>query len=136
MVKAWDGGEAWGLRPAAASGAEIPGQEATPAPATADAPPAAVPHPWPLARGVGLLEGTLAGAEGPGSHVYALVLPSGRRFQVSEPLYRLAELLRGRLPAEEVAARLGARVGRPLSAADLSTLVATKLAPHGVVSER
>ncbi len=136
MVKSWDGGQAWGLRSAAASGADVPGQDAAPVLAPAEAPPAAEPHPWPLARGVGLLEGTLAGADGAGGHVYALVLPSGRRFQVSEPLYRLAELLRGRLPAAEVAAGLGGRIGRPLSAADVATLVATKLAPHGVVSER
>lgn len=91
--------------------------------------------PWPLAPGVSLQEGTLVGDDCAGAHVYALLLPSGRRFQVSEPLYRLAQLLQTRLPAEEIAARLGARLGRPLSVADVATLVATKLAPQGVVVE-
>jgi hypothetical protein len=89
---------------------------------------------WQVARGVSLWEGTLAGAEPAGAHVYALLLPNGRRFQVSEPLYRLAELLQTRLPAEEIAARLGARLGRSLSVADVAALVATKLAPEGVVA--
>jgi hypothetical protein len=92
-----------------------------------------VPHPWPLAYGVGLLEGTLVGAVGAGRHAYALVLRDGRRFEVSEPLYRLAELLQGRLSAEEIAARLSARLGRPLSVADVAGLVELKLAPQGVV---
>jgi hypothetical protein len=87
-----------------------------------------------LAPGVGLLEGTLVGAEPAGAHVYALVLPNGRRFQVSEPLYRLAELLQSHLPPEEIAARLSARLGRPLSAADVASLVATRLQPQGVVA--
>jgi NAD(P)-dependent dehydrogenase (short-subunit alcohol dehydrogenase family) len=79
-------------------------------------------------------EDTLPGPEPAGAHVYALLLPNGRRFQVSEPLYRLAELLQTRLPAEEIAARLGARLGRSLSVADVAALVATKLAPEGVVA--
>jgi hypothetical protein len=93
-----------------------------------------VAHEWQVARGVSLWEGTLAGAEPAGAHVSALLLPNGRRFQVSEPLYRLAELLQTRLPAEEIAARLGARLGRSLSVADVAALVATKLAPEGVVA--
>ena len=68
------------------------------------------------------------------AHVYALVLPSGRRFQVSEPLFRLAELLQSHLPAEQIAARLGARLGRPISVADVATLVATRREPQGVVA--
>lgn len=88
---------------------------------------------WRLAPGVGLLEGTLAGGEPVNAHVYALVLPSGRRFQVSEPLFRLAELLQSRLPAEQIAARLSARLGRALPVADVATLVATRLEPQGVV---
>ncbi len=94
------------------------------------------PHPWPLARGVGLVEGALIGPEGPGGHVYTLVLPDGRRFQVSGPLYRLAELLASTLSAEEVAARLSERLGRSLGAADVAALVETKLAPQGVVRVR
>ena len=92
------------------------------------------PHPWRLAPGVGLLEGTLAGGEPAGTHVYALVLPSGRRFQVSEPLFRLAELLQSALPAEQIAARLAARLGRPVTVADVAILVSTRLEPRGVVS--
>src|SRR5581483_5452730 len=83
-------------------------------PETASSPPATRPPtliPWRLAPGVSLLQGTLAGGEPAGAHVYALVLPSGRRFQVSEPLFRLAELLQGQLPPEEIAARLSARLG-------------------------
>ena len=94
-----------------------------------------VEHEWILARGVSLLEGTLVGGEQAGAHVYALVLPSGRRLQVSEALYRLAELLQSRLPPEGVAARLGARLGRPLSVDDVAALVATRLRPQGVVSD-
>ena len=90
---------------------------------------------WRLAPGVGLLEGTLAGGEPPGARAYALVLPSGRRLQVSEPLFRLAALLQAGLPAEEVAARLSERLGRPLAAADVAALVASKLQPLGVVSD-
>jgi hypothetical protein len=94
-----------------------------------------IPHQWPLARGVSLLEGTLVGGEQPGAHVYALVLPSGRRFQVSEALYRLAELLQSRLPPDEIAARLTARLGRRLTVANVAALVDTKLRPQGVVAE-
>jgi hypothetical protein len=105
--------------------------EHDPAPASS-APLSAIP--WRLAAGVGLLEGTLAGGEPVSTHVYALVLPSGRRFQVSEPLFRLAELLQSRLPAEQIAARLGARLGRSITVADIATLVATRLEPQGVVA--
>jgi hypothetical protein len=48
-------------------------------------------------------------------------------------LYRLAELLQGRLSADQVAARLSERLGRSLGASDVATLVETKLAPQGVV---
>ena len=91
---------------------------------------------WALAHGVGLMEGALVGAEGAGGHAYVIVRPDGRRFQVSEPLYRLAELLQGRLSADKVAARLSERLGRSLTAADVVTLVETKLAPQGVVRAR
>ena len=88
---------------------------------------------WALAHGVGLMEGALVGPEGLGGHTYVIVRPDGRRFQVSEPLYHLAELLQGRLSADEVAARLSERLGRSLTASDVVTLVETKLAPQGVV---
>ncbi len=86
---------------------------------------------WRLAPGVGLLEGTLVGPAGPAGPAYVLVLPDGRRYRVSEPLYRLAELLRGRLSAEEIAARLSARLGRPLSAGEVTRLVEQRLVPYG-----
>jgi hypothetical protein len=113
-----------------------PGDEFSPAPSD-PRPPTHDPgaSPWRLARGVSLLEGTLVGGEPPGTHVYALVLPTGRRLQVSEALYRLVELLQSRLPPEEIAARLAARLGRSLSAQDVATLVATRLRPQGVVSD-
>jgi hypothetical protein len=91
------------------------------------------PPAWALAHGVGLIEGTLVGPDGPGGHVFVIVRPDGRRFQVSEPLYRLAELLQGRLSADQIAARLSERLGRSLGASDVATLVETKLAPQGVV---
>ena len=91
------------------------------------------PAAWALAHGVGLIEGALVGSDGPGGHVYVIVRPDGRRFQVSEPLFRLAELLQGRLSADQVAARLSERLGRSLGASDVATLVETKLAPQGVV---
>jgi hypothetical protein len=94
-----------------------------------------VAHQWTLVRGVSLLEGTLVGTEQPGTHAYALVLPSGRRLQVTEALYRLAELLQSRLPPEEIAARLAARLGRPLTVGDVAALVDTRLRPQGVVSD-
>ncbi|HLH26470.1 MAG TPA: hypothetical protein VK066_28450 [Chloroflexota bacterium] len=93
------------------------------------------PYTWRLAPGVSLLAGTLVGGDQSGVQVYALVLPNGQRFQVSEPLYRLAELLRSRLPPEEIAARLSARLGRPLGVAEVASLVATRLAPRGVVAD-
>ena len=96
----------------------------------------APPHPWPLAPGVGLLEGTQVGPEGVAGPVYALVLPDGRCFQLSEPLYRLAELLRGTWSADEIAARLSQRLGRTASAADVGRLVESKLAPQGIVRPR
>jgi hypothetical protein len=91
------------------------------------------PPAWVLAHGVGLIEGALVGSDEPGGHVFVIVRPDGRRFQVSEPLYRLAELLQGRLSADQVAARLSERLGRSLGASDVATLVETKLAPQGVV---
>lgn len=88
---------------------------------------------WRLAPGVGLVEGTLLDGQGPGQHVYTLVLPSGRRFRVAEPLYRLAELLAGQRSPEEVAAALSARLGRSFGVAEVDGLIETRLAPHGAV---
>jgi hypothetical protein len=93
-------------------------------------------HPWALARGVGLLEGTRVNAEGAAGQVYALVLPDGRCFEVSEPLYRLAALLQGTWSADEIAARLSEHMGRGVSTDDVARLVEAKLVPQGVVYPR
>jgi hypothetical protein len=98
-------------------------------------PPSSSPHAWTLVHGVSLLDGTLVGGDHSGTHAYALVLPSGRRLQVSEALFRLVELLQSALPPEEIATRLAARLGRPLSVGDVAALVATRLRPQGVVSD-
>ena len=100
-------------------------------------PPTPDPVEWRLASGVWLVEGTAVGAGAAvDEHVYTLVLPDGRRYQVSEPLYRLAELLECRLSLQEVAARLSERLGRPLTVADVAGLVERKLVPQHVVTPR
>jgi hypothetical protein len=89
---------------------------------------------WRLAPGVGLVEGTLVGGEGtPGERVYALVLPNGYRYRVSEALYRLAELLAGERSVAEVAVHLSQRLGRPLRPAEVAGLIERKLAARGLV---
>jgi hypothetical protein len=92
---------------------------------------------WGLAAGVWLVEGTAVGAaQGDPAHVFTLVRPDGRRFQVSESLYRLAELLEQRLPLTTIAVRLSEWVGRPLEPSDVATLIERKLAPWDVVAPR
>jgi hypothetical protein len=92
---------------------------------------------WQLATGVWPVEGTAVGvADADAAHVYTLVRPDGRRFQLTEPLYRLAELLEQRLPLATIAVRLSERVGRRLEPSDVATLIVRKLAPWGVVAAR
>ena len=93
------------------------------------------PVQWRLAPGVWPVEGTVVGGTAaPGEHAYTLVLPNGRRYQVSESLYRLAELLASGLSLEEVAARLSERLGRPIAAAEVEALVERKLVPQGIAT--
>ncbi len=86
---------------------------------------------WRLTPGVGLIEGTLIGPDGPAGPVYGLFLPDGRRYELSEPLYRLAEQLQGRLSVETIADRLSARLGRTLDAPAVTALIESRLAPRG-----
>ena len=92
---------------------------------------------WQLATGVWPVEGIAVGvADAEATHVYTLVRADGRRFQLTEPLYRLAELLEQRLPLATIAVRLSERVGRRLEPSDVATLIVQKLAPWGVVAPR
>ncbi len=95
------------------------------------------PTDWILAPGVWPVEGTAVGIpNGSPAHVYTLVRRDGRRFQVSEPLYRLAELLEARLPLAVVAEKLGERLGRPLGEHQVDRLIREKLVPWDVVAPR
>src|SRR5262249_5959827 len=89
---------------------------------------------WRLAPGVWPQEGRVAAGErgATDDRAYTLIMPSGRRFEVPEPLYRLAELLEAPRTVPDVAARLGERLGRPISAAQVASLIDEKLADHGV----
>ena len=92
---------------------------------------------WRLAPGVALQEGTVVMGEGaPAACAYTLIHPSGRRYRMAEPLYRLAELLVGDLPLAEVAQQLSARLNRPLGVADVAGLIESKLAAQGLVVPR
>ena len=95
------------------------------------------PMEWQLAPGVWLVEGTAVGTNHDrGQHVYTLVRPDGRRFQVSEALYRLAQALEQRQSLTEIAAHMGAYLARPLSAPDVTKLIHQKLVPWGVATLR
>ena len=87
---------------------------------------------WQLAPGVSLLAGTALSGERRGAELYLLVAPSGHRYAVSEPLYRLAELLARPRAVAEVAAELAVRLGRPLDPAAAATLIESKLASRGL----
>lgn len=101
--------------------------------ATDPAPTAPTPEPcWRLAPGVDLLAGTALSCEQRGRTLYLLVAPSGHRYAVSEPLYRLAELLRRPRSLAEIAAALSARLGRQLDAPAVAALIASKLAARGL----
>jgi hypothetical protein len=99
----------------------------------ADTAPATPPEPrWRLAPGVDLLAGTALSGEQRGHTLYLLVAPSGHRYAVSEPLYRLAELLRSSRSLAEIATALSTRLGRPLDAPAAAALIESKLAAHGL----
>jgi hypothetical protein len=88
---------------------------------------------WRLAPGVWPQEGqAVTGRAMADERAYTLIMPSGRRFELTEPLFRLAELLEAPRSVPDVAARLGKRLGRPISAAQVAALIDEKLADHGV----
>src|SRR5437879_11316724 len=61
---------------------------------------------WRLAPGVWPQEGrAVAGRAEADERAYTLIMPSGRRFELTEPLYRLAELLEAPRSVPDVAAR-------------------------------
>jgi hypothetical protein len=66
--------------------------------------------------------------------MYLLSLPDGRNFQLAGPLYHLATLLDGERTHAEVAAALSERIGRPVSADEVYTIVETKLGPLGILA--
>ncbi len=106
-----------------------------PTPTAENTPPAG--SEWGLAPGVWPVEGFAIGTPRPEpAHVYTLVRPDGRRFQVSESLYRLAELLEARQSLTAIAAELSGRLGRPLGADDVDRLIREKLLPWAVVAPR
>jgi hypothetical protein len=71
------------------------------------------------------------GAQG-GQHAYLLVLPDGRRFHVTRPLYHLARLLARHVSLSEVATSLSECVARPLGQEEVAALIARRLAPLGI----
>jgi hypothetical protein len=79
-----------------------------------------------------LLAGTALSGAQRGHPQYLLVAPSGHRYAVSEPLYRLAELLRRPRPLAEIAATLSTRLGHPLDAPAVAALIESKLAARGL----
>jgi hypothetical protein len=108
-----------------------------PAPRTSADDASPQPTEWILAPGVWPVEGTVVGAPGGcPAHSYTLVRRDGRRFQVSEPLYRLAELLEAGHPLAVVAQKLGERLGRSLDERQVARLIREKLVPWDVVAPR
>jgi hypothetical protein len=88
---------------------------------------------WQLTPGVGFLEGTLVGdGAHAGQHAYLLVLPDGRRFNVSRPLYHLARLLAGGASLATAAARLSESMARPIGEQEVEALISRRLAPLGL----
>jgi hypothetical protein len=92
---------------------------------------------WRLAPGVGLLSGTLVGDSGePARNACLVVLPNGRRFEVTPSLFLVAELLAGDVSLRDVARQIGQRTGRLVSPSALDAIVRQKLVPAGVVQAR
>jgi len=90
-------------------------------------------QPAPLPR---LLPGVELGELDSGSteQAYLLTLPDGRNYQLARPLYHLASLLDGERTTDEVADALSSRIGRPISAEEVTTIVEQKLAPLGILA--
>jgi hypothetical protein len=65
---------------------------------------------------------------------YLLRLPNGRSFQLAGPLYHLTALLDGQRTYAEVAAALGDRIGRTVSADEVRSIVERKLTPLGILA--
>jgi hypothetical protein len=93
------------------------------APAEADRVP-------PLVPGVSLHELDSSAVD----QAYLLKLPGGRTFQLAGPLYHLIALLDGQRTYVEVAAALGERIGRTVTADEVHSIVARKLAPLGILA--
>ncbi len=90
-------------------------------------------QPAPLPR---LLPGVELGELDSGSteQAYLLTLPDGRNYQLARPLYYLASLLDGERTTAEVAETLSDRIGRPISAEEVTAIVEQKLAPLGILA--
>lgn len=71
---------------------------------------------------------------GASEQLYLLRLPNGRHFQLAGPLYHLVSLLDGRRTPAAIAAELGARLGRPITAEEVAAIIDRKLAPLGILA--
>src|SRR4051812_32246812 len=82
-----------------------------------------------------LLPGVLLGEldSGASEQAYLLTHPDGRHFQVAGALYHLASLLDGQRGTNTIAAELSERIGRPVTAEEVETIVDRKLAPLGII---
>jgi len=94
---------------------------------------AALPTETPAPR---LLPGVLLTEldSGASEQMYLLRLPNGRNFQIAGPLYHLATLLDGQRTPATIAAELGARLGRTVTAEDVVTIIERKLVPLGILA--
>ncbi|HLI28793.1 MAG TPA: hypothetical protein VKZ60_17140 [Chloroflexota bacterium] len=71
---------------------------------------------------------------GASQQMYLLRLPNGRHFQLAGPLYHLVSLLDGQRTPAAIAVELGARLGRPITAEEVATIIDRKLAPLGILA--
>ena len=90
-------------------------------------------QPAPVPR---LLPGVELGELDSGSteQAYLLTLPDGRNYQLARPLYHLASLLDGERTTAEVADALSDRIGRSITADEVTTIVEQKLVPLGIIA--